>query len=167
MLANNAWSSGGYINLAASSTGSYMVFETDFNLNGTVTSCGSGRSDYYIFQFCLGKSSTASNWSWGNGLALVVDKTNTSSYTYKIKTGGGTYYTIKLDQWYNLRVEFSDITTTGSEIRYYVNGQLIATETFGNATSEDNADFIRIWMPGQSGGTLYLDNFYYGEASAE
>ena len=167
VLANSAWNSGGYINLSASSSGSYMVFETDFNLSSAITSCGSGRTDYYIFQICLGKSEATSNWSWGNGLAFVIDKTDASNPTYKIKTGKGTYCNVELEEWYTLRVELSDITTTGSEIRYYVNGQLIATEAFGNATTADNADFIRIWMPGQSGGTLYLDNLYYGAASEE
>lgn len=166
-LANSAWNSSGYINLAASSTGSYMVFETDFNLSSAITSCGSSRSDTSIFQICLGKSSTASNWSWGGGLMLVIDKTDASNPIYKIKTGNGTYCEIEIEEWYTLRVELSDITTTGSEIRYYVNGQLIATEAFGNATNADNADFIRIWMPGQSSGTLYLDNLYYGAASEE
>ena len=167
VLANSAWNSGGYINLSASSSGSYMVFETDFNLSSAITSCGSGRTDYYIFQICLGKSEATSNWSWGNGLAFVIDKTDASNPTYKIKTGKGTYCDVELEEWYTLRVELSDITTTGSEIRYYINGQLIATEAFGNATTADNADFIRIWMPGQSGGTLYLDNLYYGAASEE
>ena len=164
LLANNNWASQGYVNVAASSLANSMVFEADICFGSMSSAPSSSRSDLAIFQFNQGKDANSSTWSWGGGSSIVVDKTDEANFKYYLKTGKGTTRQINFDEWINVRVEFTDITTTGSAVNYYVNGELLCTEEFGSATTTANVDFIRIWMPGQAGGNLYLDNVYYGAA---
>ena len=164
LISNNNWSKNGYVNIAASSLSSSMVFEADVCFGSMSSAPSSSATELDIFHFYFGKDASTSVWNWSGGSSIVVDKTDEANFKYYLKTGKGTTYQINFDEWINVRVEFTDITTTGSNVNYYVNGELLCTEAFGTATTTENIDFMRIFMPGKSGGNLYIDNVYYGAA---
>ena len=54
-----------------------------------------------------------------------------------------------------------DVTQANHIIRYYVNGNLVYTETKASKSTQSQT-VLRVAMPSSSSGTLYIDNFYYG-----
>ena len=124
-----------------------LVFETDFAIpSGTVT----GRNDTNFIEFYASKSATEANHWWAMG--FVIGYKNGKYYLFGEE--------IDPSRWYNLRIEVDDISTVGSEIRYYVNGTLKKTV---NSTSA--ADYIPnmmvrfVWQC--TDGKIYFDNTYF------
>ena len=155
-IANNAWSSQGYLSIKASSVGKKYVFETDMMLDESITSVGSSRENGIIYQMYTGDTDAKSIWLLANTGVCKTTVNGKTVYTFR---AGDIERAIELGEWFNLRMEFDDTTASGSSLRYYINGELIYTHALKSTTVA--LGYMRIWVPLQSSGTLHLDNTYF------
>ncbi|MBE6532560.1 MAG: hypothetical protein E7676_03510 [Ruminococcaceae bacterium] len=164
-LSNNAYNSEAYFNIQADALGSKYVFETDIMFTGA----GSGRSDnnYEFLAFYSSNSQAASIATHWNGMPqarLCVVSNSDSTTTYSLMCGDK-QVSLNEGEWFNIRYEFKNMSTTGNEIRVYVNGELLYTGSNTKTTSA--LRFIRVHIPAKTQGSIYLDNTYYSAITAE
>ena len=152
VLGNNQWSKEGYINIKSNGLGTKYIFETDLMLDSSVIAPGSGRDGNVMFSFYTGNGESSNNWLWASiNLCYVGGK-------YVIKIADSTK-TLQSGGWINLRVEIDDTSTIGSEVRYYLGGELFATYNLTKSCTDFS--HVRIWMPPSTKGTLTLDNLCF------
>ena len=159
VIANSDYANEAYVNIPRTyDFGDTYSFETDFKINDDIVSCSTGRSNKAIFNIYYG-GTTFINWAF-DSITVVLDKTDPENPVYKL-TGNGLDYTFAPNTWNNLRVDFEDVTLSERSIKYYINGELVGSYTKTSA-STNTISQLRVVMPQDSLGTLYLDNTFFG-----
>ena len=125
-----------------------------------MASASSARSDNLIVGFHGGVAEAAneSNWAIIKGMKIehqTIDGEKVIVFTYN-----GVSKKITLGEWFNVRVEMDNTGTKGTEVRCYINGELLNSSVTTDTTTA--LRYIRMYFPGQSVNTdIYLDNTYY------
>jgi hypothetical protein len=155
-LSNNQHAKEAYFNVKADSLGTKYVFETDM----MIASGASSRGDKTFLTFYSSNLENASSTYWWGmpGANLCVETGTDGEKVYKV-TCGGNEVEVKAGEWFNVRYEFDNTGATGNEIRFYVNGELLYTGA--NTKTTTALRFIRIFVPQNSLGEVYLDNTYF------
>ena len=146
-------------------TGTSYVFETDFALMK-----GSDKradDDVVLEAFATKGGTTSSDFFW-NGSWNITQTEGEYFFNMGLKNteGEALSYKITSKLWYNLRIEYSDTSKSGSEIRVYLNGTLIHTGITTASAAKLSAQLIRFKLA-TNDGLLYLDNTYFGATGEE
>ena len=66
--------------------------------------------------------------------------------------------------WYNIRIEYRDMSAATASASLYINGELIGTQSItgfnSQTTSLTSVEFFNSWT--ESNGAIYIDNLYLG-----
>ncbi|MBE6532562.1 MAG: hypothetical protein E7676_03520 [Ruminococcaceae bacterium] len=154
-LSNNPSASAGYFNIASDVLNkNKYVFETDIMFIDATSNRSS--QNYEFLQFYSSTATDGSSSFWGGMTSLAFTaKTVDDVTTYYVERGEGKVV-VNPGEWVNIRFEFEDWKTTGSAIKYYVNGELIYTGATTKTTTAFR--FIRLWAPPSSTANIYIDN---------
>lgn len=149
-------SSEAYYNIKADKLGKTYVFETDMLL----ASASSARTDNLIIGFHGGVKEDASESNWAIIKGMKIEHQTINDEKVIVFTYNGVSKQITLGEWFNVRVEMDNTGTSGTEVRCYINGELLASSvTTGTTTA---LRYIRMYFPGGSvNADIYLDNTYY------
>lgn len=97
-----------------------------------------------------------SAWELYNGLFSFNSAVPSSAYSAPFN----------MNQWYTFRVEFDPVSASAGEVRWYIDGQLISTETYtGRSLSQtQNIQIFEIsnFNLGVGGARMYLDDLIIG-----
>ena len=127
-----------------------LVFETDFAfMSGTAE----GRPDNYVMQLYASKTEGISYWY---DIGLSIQYKNNKYYL----CGKDLELELPVAAWNNIRIEVDDTTTSGSEVRIYVNNTVVSTYATTSAATYVPNIMIR-FMSQCKDGKVYFDNTYF------
>jgi len=146
-------------------SGTSYVFETDFAL---MKGSDKRADDDVVLEAFATKGGTASSDFFWNGSWNITQTEGEYFFNMGLKNteGEALSYKITSKLWYNLRIEYSDTSKSGSEIRVYLNGTLIHTGITTASAAKLSAQLIRFKLA-TNDGLLYLDNTYFGATGEE
>ena len=140
-----------YIGAEKAEANSY-VFEADICIMGGSTSFSDGAVLYFFFVNDSG--------SFYDSVALY----KTSLYDedmHRIYNVGVEDRNIESSSWHNIRIEIQDISTKGSDIRFYLDGTLIQRKKSTKSASSLADVGLRFRYDSGVQSTVLLDNFYF------
>lgn len=96
--------------------------------------------------------------------AFRIHKQGATTFVLLSYGGEGIVATLNMDQWYNIRIEFDAINATDGVARWYLDGDLLLTQTWAGFVPDrtQNIHLFDIRELEQSGGTgsrMFIDNF--------
>ena len=99
---------------------------------------------------------------------FTVSQTSASEGEPYFAFGGAKAMDFAFDTWYNIRIEYKDVSTENGTCTMFINnvqvGVTPVSTTFALETVA-SVEFFNSWS--ETNGKVYLDNFYFGEIKSE
>ncbi len=147
--------------MAEGSDSIVMEFDICFD---NLTRSQAGNSGKTLFWIILDKGYSTSVNPVGRGSGFYVNQVSTTDE-------GGLFFSFNgenlgaviLDAWYNVRLEFSDMSKNSSSVKVFINGEEVYSGSLSGAPTETvgSVEMFNSWS--ETGGRVYVDNLYLGE----
>jgi hypothetical protein len=138
-----------------------FVLEYDLYL-ASFTRSQAGESGTLMFYTYLDKGySENHNPHFGGAFNLAQTNAATGEPFFQF---GSTTYAYTPNMWYNIRIEYKDMSAATASASLYINGELVGTQSIAGfnsqTTSIASVEFFNSWT--ESNGAIYIDNLYLG-----